>query len=56
MWAQGDGGFVQQVVEMGRFSDTYAEILVGLEIEDVVLLRDPAPNMVLSRLEDEGVR
>ena len=56
VWAQGDGGFVQQVVEMGRFSDTYAEILVGLEIEDVVLLRDPAPNMVLSRLEDEGVR
>lgn len=38
-----DGGFDEQVVQLGRASDRFVEILDGVSPTDEVLLRDPPP-------------
>lgn len=53
VWIQKDGGFAQQAVEIGKFSETFTTISDGLEEGDVVLLRDPPPSMVVSIIEIE---
>ena len=49
---QGDG-FIQRAVDVGRSSDISVEILDGLVQGDRVLLREPKPFEVLSRLTDD---
>ena len=53
VWIQKDGGFAQQAVEIGKFSETFTTISDGLKEGDVVLLRDPPPSMVVSIIETE---
>lgn len=50
VWLQSDGGFAQHPVELGRFSDSYAEIINGVSLESVVLLREPPASEVVGRL------
>ena len=45
--------FVRQPVNVGRTSDTYAEILSGIESGTRVLLREPSPGEVISEPWDE---
>lgn len=47
--AQGTG-FVQKEIRIGRTSEIYAEILDGLAIGDRVLLREPRPAEIISKL------
>lgn len=51
-----DGGFAQQEVTLGRSSELAVEILNGIEKGDQVLLREPRPVEVVSRLPIEGKR
>ena len=51
-----DGGFAQQEVMLGRSSELSVEILNGIEKGDQVLLREPRPIEVVSRLPIEGKR
>jgi HlyD family secretion protein len=44
------GGFAQKKVITGRSSELYIEITEGLEEGDTVLLRQPAPEEIVSRL------
>jgi multidrug efflux pump subunit AcrA (membrane-fusion protein) len=53
VWIQEGSGFAQREVVVGKFSESYTVILDGLAEGDVVLLRDPPPNMVVSTLELE---
>ena len=53
VWLQKDDGFAQQVVEIGKFSEAFTTITGGLNEGDVVLLRDPPPDMVVSTIETE---
>ncbi len=52
-WVQRDGGFAQQPVELGPFSESFASIKNGLVSGDIVLLREPNANQVVSRLSRE---
>ncbi|MCA9311019.1 MAG: HlyD family efflux transporter periplasmic adaptor subunit [Phycisphaerales bacterium] len=42
------GMFRRQPVRIGRRSDTYAEIVDGLDVNDIVCLREPALNRVIA--------
>jgi HlyD family secretion protein len=53
VWVQRDGGFAQQPVTIGKFSESYASIQDGLNMGDVVLLREPAVSQIVSRLPIE---
>lgn len=46
--------FVRRPVQLGRRSDTRAEIMNGLEIGDQVLLRSPTPGEIISKPWDEA--
>jgi HlyD family secretion protein len=50
VWIQKDGGFAQQAVTIGQFSESFTVILDGLVEGDTILLRDPPPNMVVGTL------
>ncbi len=50
VWAQEDGGYSQKEVVLGRFSEAYAEIVSGLGLNDVVLLREPPPGQAVGRI------
>ncbi len=54
VWLQKEGGFTQQVVEMGSFSNSYAAINSGLDVGSVVLLREPEPSRIVGRLPREN--
>ena len=54
VWVQRDGGFAQQPVQLGLFSESYAAIGSGLIAGDVVLLRDPSTGQVTGRLTKEN--
>ena len=56
VWKQAGGGYKQHEITIGSFSDSYAEIVSGLESQDVVLLREPSPSMVVGRLMDEEIK
>lgn len=56
VWVQDGGGFSQRVVELGRFSESYAEINTGVALGEFVLLREPLPSQVVSRFSEEGGR
>ncbi len=45
--------FVRKPIQLGRRSDTRAEILAGLDVGDLVLLRTPTPGEVVSEPWDE---
>ncbi|MHC4217232.1 MAG: efflux RND transporter periplasmic adaptor subunit [Planctomycetota bacterium] len=45
-------GFAQQRVQIGQTSGLYAEIPVGLEEGETVLLREPKPREIVARLTD----
>ena len=53
VWIQKDGGFAQQAVTIGQFSESFTVVLDGLVEGDTILLRDPPPNMVVSTLQAE---
>jgi len=53
VWQQRDGGFAQQPIELGQFSESYASVLSGLSQGDVVLLREPSTSTVVYRLPRE---
>lgn len=53
VWLQKGNGFSQQLVELGVFSESYASILSGLSVGDVVLLREPSASQVVGRLSTE---
>ena len=48
------GGFAQQKVTLGRASELSVEIINGIEKGDQVLLREPQPIEIVSRLPMEG--
>ena len=48
------GGFAQQKVTLGRASELSVEIINGIEKGDQVLLREPQPIEIVSRLPIEG--
>jgi HlyD family secretion protein len=49
-----DGGsFAQRAVNVGRSSDMYTEIIDGLGVGETVLLHEPPPERIASRLEVE---
>jgi multidrug efflux pump subunit AcrA (membrane-fusion protein) len=50
VWIQDGAGYSQQEITLGRFSEAYAEMVSGLELGDVVLLREPLPSQVVGRL------
>ena len=52
VWKQASGGYKQHEITIGSFSDSYAEVVSGLLNQDVVLLREPSPSMVVGRLMD----
>ena len=47
-------GFAQRKVVVGRNSDTYVEIVSGLEENELVLLREPRPEEIVARLSEEN--
>ena len=51
VWKKEDGGFAQHPIEIGKFSESFVVVNAGLEEGDVVLLREPAPSTVVSRLD-----
>ena len=53
VWVQKDGGFAQQPIEVGKFSESYASVTSGLQANDVVLLREPAPSQIVGRLPEQ---
>jgi multidrug efflux pump subunit AcrA (membrane-fusion protein) len=53
VWVQDGGGFSQREVSLGRFSESYAEILSGCVTGDVVLLREPHPSQVVGVIQTE---
>jgi len=50
VWLQQGSGYAQHPISLGRFSDSYAEIIGGIAVGDVVLLREPSPGQVVERL------
>jgi multidrug resistance efflux pump len=56
VWVQRGGGFAQQPIQLGQFSESYAAIESGLNAGDVVLLREPSPGQVVGRLPKEDVK
>ncbi len=46
--------YVRRPINLGRQSDTYAEIVGGLEVGEKVLTREPASSEVLAREWDRG--
>ena len=54
VWVQRGGGFAQQPIEVGQFSESYASIESGLQGGDIVLLREPAQSLVVERLPSEN--
>ena len=54
VWVQRGGGFAQQPIEVGQFSESYASVESGLQGGDIVLLREPAPSQVVERLPSEN--
>lgn len=54
VWAADGGGFSQRAIELGRFSESYAEIISGVDLGEQVLLREPLPSQVITRLPTEG--
>jgi HlyD family secretion protein len=53
VWLQKNGGFEQRAVTIGRFSESFTAIDSGLTEGDVILLREPPPNMVTGMLPSE---
>ncbi len=51
VWRRDGGGFAQHPVTVGQFSERYVVIEAGLADGDEVLLREPAPSQVTSRLD-----
>ena len=54
VWVQRDGGFAQQPIQLGRFSESFTSVHSGLTSGDVVLLREPAPSQIVYRLPRES--
>ena len=54
VWKQDGGGFSQQPVKVGRFSESFVSIYSGLVEGDEILLQDPPPGSIVSRLDTEG--
>lgn len=50
VWMNRGNGYGQHPVSLGRFSDSYAEIIDGVTVGDLVLLREPSPGQVVDRL------
>ena len=54
VWVKDGGGFSQRAVELGRFSESYAEIVSGVSLGEQVLLREPLQSQVITRLSAES--
>jgi multidrug efflux pump subunit AcrA (membrane-fusion protein) len=54
VWVQDVGGFSQKEVSLGRFSESYAEIVSGIDVDEVVLLREPHPSQVVGVIQTEN--
>ncbi|MBL8876697.1 MAG: HlyD family efflux transporter periplasmic adaptor subunit [Phycisphaerae bacterium] len=48
VYAQKSGRYERVPIKLGKRSDTFAEILAGVDIGRTILLRDPAPSEVLA--------
>ena len=46
-------GYAQREVQLGRASELEVEVRAGLEPGEVVLLREPAPEEIVSKIEDK---
>jgi multidrug efflux pump subunit AcrA (membrane-fusion protein) len=56
---QGRAGYAQKKITLGRSSELFIEVLDGVSEDDIVLLREPQSDEVVSRIElprDEGNR
>ncbi|MDZ4830315.1 MAG: HlyD family efflux transporter periplasmic adaptor subunit [Phycisphaerae bacterium] len=56
VYVQQGGGFAQKLVKLGRSSELRVEILEGAEEGARVLLRDPAPEEVVAKLDFEKLQ
>ena len=54
VWVQRGSGYAQQPVQLGRFSKSFVEVVSGLSVGDVVLLREPSLGLIVSRLPKGG--
>lgn len=54
VYVPGEGGWAQRKVDLGRSSELSVEVIGGVEIGDTVLLREPDPVEVVSRIEAEA--
>ncbi len=54
VWVQRGGGFEQRPIRINRFSETYAEVIEGLNEGESVLLRDPSPASIVSKPKEES--
>jgi hypothetical protein len=53
-WVQRGGGFAQQPIHLGQFSESYTTVESGLLAGDVVLLREPSPGQIVGRIPREN--
>ncbi len=53
VWVKESGGFAQREIVPSRFSESFVEVSTGIDEGDVVLLREPSPSQVVSRLHME---
>ncbi len=53
VWVAADGGYAQQPVTLGASSELYVVIEDGLSENQQVLLRDPIPGTVVSRIGED---
>jgi len=51
-----DGGWAQKEVALGRSSELAVEVVRGVDVGDVVLLREPKPVEVVSRISNDRIK
>ena len=51
-----DGGWAQKEVALGRSSELAVEVVRGIDVGDLVLLREPDPVEIVSRIANERVK
>ena len=51
-----DGGWAQKEVSLGRASELSVEVMRGIDVGDLVLLREPDPVEVVSRIPNDRLR
>ncbi|MFO0827745.1 MAG: HlyD family efflux transporter periplasmic adaptor subunit [Phycisphaerales bacterium] len=56
VYVQSGSGYAQRLVKLGRASELRVEVIDGIKEGELVLLRDPAPEEVVSKLDFEKLQ